>query len=503
MSEACYVCYDVKGIQSFIFRVPKLKYVIGGSALIDRFDRKTMPELKVAGAERISSAGGKGSFRCESESVADQVEKAVIAAAHAVGLDVRIGRASTFVKAAKTADRTYSCQPESYQGQPCRASGLYPVQSTRDGVHPIVDKRCEPQLRRYFEQQMAGRIAGSLALADADSFEFFHNVDAEDPEGRIGAKALGGRNRWAVICMDGNDMGTQYREQARRTDGGDIDFSWLKKMSAALDECTRGAATEGVIEVLQEWQRDNKGQCGETLPIRPVVIGGDDVIVLCHVSYAFTFVKRVCEAFNLRSKTYKDLWVGTGGELTISAGILFCPVSLPLHTAIPYAESLLASAKTRGRKAKQSEREASPAALDWEQVTDGLIDTPAARRQRELRFYDKGCGYGLDLTCRPYLLKDFNQLEVLASRYEEIPPSSRAEVLPALTAPYNDRLAYYARIKKNHPGLYDDLQEFEPEHALGGKWKRMTETGSGYYQTSVVDALLLLEERKRMSYETV
>ena len=33
-----YLCYDVKGIQSFIFKIPKLKYIIGGSALVDIFD---------------------------------------------------------------------------------------------------------------------------------------------------------------------------------------------------------------------------------------------------------------------------------------------------------------------------------------------------------------------------------------------------------------------------------------------------------------------------------
>ena len=38
-----YVCYDLRAIQSYIFRVPKLKYIVGGSALVDRFDRVLVP----------------------------------------------------------------------------------------------------------------------------------------------------------------------------------------------------------------------------------------------------------------------------------------------------------------------------------------------------------------------------------------------------------------------------------------------------------------------------
>ena len=63
-----YLCYDIRGIQSFIFRVPKLKYIIGGSAIVDRFDREIMPQLPLkTNQEHIYSAGGKGSFYCVDE----------------------------------------------------------------------------------------------------------------------------------------------------------------------------------------------------------------------------------------------------------------------------------------------------------------------------------------------------------------------------------------------------------------------------------------------------
>lgn len=497
-----YVCYDVKGIQSFIFRVPRLKYIIGGSALIDEFDRKTMAEIEVEGATRLSSAGGKGTFLCVSEEAAEVLEKVIVAKAHEIGVDVRIGRGSTFMEASHTADRTYAYLPETFAGHPCQASGLYPVIHSKDGVHPVVQQR--ESRKGYFEKELLKPFREIEALSDCQKIEFFHNVDPADREGRKGAQAIGGRNRWAVICMDGNDMGMQFRTHVQQRADRDVDVDWLKQMSAALDDCTRGAASKGMVAVIQEWLKKKPDTQGSVvLPIRPLVIGGDDITLLCHVQHAFTFVKTVCSDFRERSRKHASLWVGTNGELSISAGILFCPVSLPLHTAIPYAEALLAGAKAKGRRMKKGDTGPSPEALDWEQVTDGLIDTPAARRQRELRFFDPSCGYGLELTRRPYLLSEFSALEEKAQQYENLPATIRSDVLPALLLPLKDRLTYYARIRKNHPALFNALQEFEKMGEGTSAW-RLEDAGATekYYATSVVDALLLLEETKRMSYET-
>ena len=40
-----YLCYDIKGIQHYIFQVPKLKCCIGGSRQIDEFDKKDVEKI--------------------------------------------------------------------------------------------------------------------------------------------------------------------------------------------------------------------------------------------------------------------------------------------------------------------------------------------------------------------------------------------------------------------------------------------------------------------------
>jgi hypothetical protein len=499
-----YICYDIKGIQSFIFKIPRLEYIIGGSAIIDRFDRETMKNLNISGAELVSNAGGKGSFRCADDSVANEVEKKIVEEGHKVGLEIRIGRAEKFIDASKTADKTYSFLPDDFSGEPCSVSGLYPA----DGKHPIVQQRVAPDLKHYFEEMLKKELTGLEGEQFKDGFEFFSNPESEQTE-----RLLGSRNRWAIICLDGNDMGSQYRKKVEQTKDGDIDFDWLKGMSEALDTITKQATCAGILAVVKEWQDD--GGRGNILPIRPIVVGGDDITVLCHCKYAFDFVKEVSRAFNNNSNLYSQYWVATGGELTISAGVLFAPVSYPLSTAIPYAEALLGSAKGEFREPEGSAKASS---IDWESVTEGLLDTPAARRQRDLVFLDKskGAGYELKLTKRPYLLTDFEEpedkeerfeeLEAKAQKYSDIPATVRASFLPGLHQPRNERLAFYARIKKNYPNIFKAMNEFEgiekasawqKDESESKKEKR--ENAPDCYHTDIIDAFLLLEEQNRMT----
>ena len=62
-----YLCYDLKGIQQYIFQVPKLKCCIGGSRQIDEFDRKEAVAIQVPGCRLIYTGGGKGAFACVDE----------------------------------------------------------------------------------------------------------------------------------------------------------------------------------------------------------------------------------------------------------------------------------------------------------------------------------------------------------------------------------------------------------------------------------------------------
>lgn len=509
---SCFLFYDVKGIQSFIFKIPKLKYIIGGSALIDQFDKKTVVELAGNGVELIFSGGGKGAYYCDSEDSANNLQENIIEAARTIGLDIRFGRDKDFSRATQNADTTFSYVPDWNEGYPCSTSGLYPVKG-KEEEHKVVRARLynsENKQFRYFEKRLISKVL--IPGIENENLDFFHNVNCDDEDGKAGAKALGNRNRWAVISMDGNDMGMQFRHQVDKGLSSEEMKDWIKQMSVALDTCSNEAASAGIQKVVSEWAgSEGKEEILDggkiTLPIRPLLVGGDDIVVLCHCSYAMDFVEEAIKVFNETSKILNnkpdiELWPATGSEITISAGVLYAPVTLPLHTAIPYSEMLLASAKGKGRdiiKAKESTNKRTPACIDWEQITDSVVDTPAAKRQREMFFEDEALNScEVKLTRRPYTLKSFKDVAELAENYSKIPNTVRHRVLPALQKGYAERLAFYAEIKKNQTELYQDICEWE-DNLNESRW----ESDGNTRTINVIDALQLLEEKSRMEKETV
>jgi len=172
-----YLCYDVKGIQSFIFKIPKLKYIIGGSALIDQFDKETIPSLADSQCEYIFSGGGKGTFLCVENDIAELKNK-IIEKAHEIGLDIRFGEDKDFSQASQHADELYSYVPDFNDGYPCKVSGLYPVKGGKE--HEILKKRIFNRGEKTFRLFETKLIKDVLHPAlSGKEVEFFHNVNSD------------------------------------------------------------------------------------------------------------------------------------------------------------------------------------------------------------------------------------------------------------------------------------------------------------------------------------
>lgn len=531
-----YLCYDIRGIQQYIFAVPRLKYIIGGSCLIDTFDRKTTDTIaKQLGVERIFAGGGRGTFHCEASRV-DALRSSLIDHVHELGLDLRIGIDSELSKAIDCAEALYTCPPDSLDGEPCTASGLFPVKpgtgqgyrEDRRGVHPLVWKRVQEakndrlgvELLKLMRQEKV--LPSDLQNDSSNEVMFMRNVspdpvddDVDEIElADLGMKALGSRNRWAIVAMDGNDMGNQHRAASTRFDGKPEEFKkWLTLMSCKLDDCTRLATARAMGWLIKEWYTDDQKraiQAGKriVLPIRPLIVGGDDVVLLCHCSFAMEMVLKLSKEFEAISRQADadgKLWLGTGGKLTISAGILYAGTSLPLAAGIRFAENLLGSAKGAGRRRKPLNQDIpSPAAVDWEQLTEGAIDTPAERRNRELRFIDGDDeNREVKLTRRPWVLEDMES--ILTPRMDQLrklPKSVCSQVMANLQKPLLQRCAAIAKLKKGHKELFELLEETPDGKQRGDGWSLEGNCQPKTLRTDVVDALLLLQEEHRMNQET-
>lgn len=180
-----YLCYDIKGIQRFIFSVPKLKCIVGASSLIDRFDRETAPACGGRlNAAWIFSGGGRGAFRCAASDDAEALAQELVKAAHDFGLDLRIGINDDFCQAAHHADQLHPWRPDSLDGDPCAMSGFWPVAkekvpNVKKGVHPLIWRRVQEarqdHLGEWILNELSEREWIPERVAGLD-LEFFRNA---------------------------------------------------------------------------------------------------------------------------------------------------------------------------------------------------------------------------------------------------------------------------------------------------------------------------------------
>ncbi len=573
--SSVYVSYDIKGIQQFILRVPRLKCMIGASGQIANFDAEFESELATKpGVEYVFSGGGRGAIRCVSDKIAKGVKDELIAQAHKLGLDIRIGIHEDFSTAVKHADELYPFCPEQMKGFPCSASGLFPVAENSDStVHDVIRARIREanRDRDYLWKDLYESVKDRMPsiFRDQDyTVEFLRNVNPEPSEfdddeidqrrARAGQISLGRRNRWAIVAMDGNDMGQQFDQLLKLYPETIADK--LRIVSDELKRITREAFEEAFLAALRLWLNvskphlqncsyEERGLRYLVLPFRPLILGGDDLVLLCHSSLAMEFVRTLAREFAVRSKTASDRilnengfqpFPATNGRLAISAGVLYSKVTLPLHTAIPYAEGLLANAKAGFRKnargtaaastqAQNTTSEPTPAAVDWDCITDTMIDTPALRRQRELQFLDDETKRLVSLTDRPYLLdtglpdqrrekrgNNERQLAAVLHKAEALrtlPNSFRTDLKSTLNQVWSERMRFLISVSKDQScrDIVDSLWERDDSQwaedgardKRGFGWRVETDekTKQKKQYTDLLDAVLLLDEDHRMSQE--
>jgi hypothetical protein len=558
-----YICYDIKGIQRHIFSSTRLKTIIGASAQIAQYDLDSHAEFP---DQCIFAGGGRGAFHFSKQAL-DQLDAAkswLVQRAHQDGLDIEVGVADSFESAAlrRASLFPFLPGPDSLAGFPCSESGLFPVKKPT-ACHDIVKRRAQlGQGDSLGGQLIDQHLRGMLPpeLQDKYLLAFLRNVSPEPwlpgeddsdamEEGevsfddqaiaRAGQCSLGNRNRWAIVAMDGNDIGKQFRHCTSTPSDESGQMSTLRTACNILKRSLTCAFHRALSECIVDWYHSLNTTPGRVqeccyydgsscpklvVPFRPLILGGDDLVIICHCSHALSLVRKLTAYFEENTRQFGEEqnypWPATGGRLTISSGILFTNTSIPLHTAIAYAESLVASAKGRYRDWGGA-LQPSPAAVDWDTLTDSMIDTPFARRRRELLFMDHEIGRVVSLTRRPYLLSKGDgkatgapflaELDALMHQLADgVPNSFRSLLRRNLACNWSSRMRFRFSISKD--GRYRDLaKQLDEEHfddltKLGSAWRQAWEpatTGRRPAQdTAIIDAISLLDEEHRSGQDT-
>ncbi|MBK6842829.1 MAG: hypothetical protein IPG88_11050 [Gemmatimonadetes bacterium] len=176
-------------------------------------------------------------------------------------------------------------------------------------------------------------------------------------------EALAGNGYLAVIHADGNGVGS----------GAPSDQVLRARFFHRNRVLVRAAIAEAVNTVVPRPDVE-----GDT-PIASMVIlmvGGDDILIVCRASIALRFVVELSTALeNCQAGRLSDEF-----HITLGVGVAIGRPSLPFHRLHAVAEQLAASAK---RRVRGVDRERSCSVVDWAVYTNSWADDPGDVRRRD------------------------------------------------------------------------------------------------------------------------
>ena len=177
-----------------------------------------------------------------------------------------------------------------------------------------------------------------------DSYQFPTSID------ELGQTE--GENYIAIVHVDGNNMGLKFR--------GCKSLLERRKLSREIKRKTEGAFADLLIKIICAKDNGVFLDClkleEKMLPIRPLIIGGDDVTFICPANMALMFTKTLME--NLDTETPENspehLTQENSRRMDCCAGIAILPASYPFFRGYELAEQLCDSAKDSMRKNKNT-----------------------------------------------------------------------------------------------------------------------------------------------------
>jgi len=165
----------------------------------------------------------------------------------------------------------------------------------------------------------------------------------------------------ALIHADGNDLGRGLGKDS--TDSQRARFYHRNRvllrraLARAIDEvCASDEAPQPIS------------------PLVPLMLGGDDLLLVCRAEIALPFVVSLCKALEDLQTARNDF------KLTLGIGVVIARHTVPIHRLHEVAAQLAGSAKRRYRGLGAEEK---CSVVDWAVFTTAWVDNPEDVRRRD------------------------------------------------------------------------------------------------------------------------
>lgn len=444
----------VQGIQSFIFQTNKLKEIVGASELVERICTDAFKKFEGEG-ESIVRAAGNIKYLFYS---ADKCQRAVLNFPKEV---MEMAPGITISQAVVKLEGEYACFENAVnelerrlriqRNKPVRPTtlGLIGIKRSPATGLPllVLDKKYE----FLKEKENTIDAATKAKLIILDNFEK-DNTQQIDVTFKLSNKSFGlkhiskkliayridemtSQNDWiAIIHADGNGLGQILQKIGKEP-------ATLKQFSKRLDETTQWSARYAFGKMLQYGKFGkpktsnnealdlsinlsdnfikntktihefiNNYEITEYIPIRPVVLSGDDLTLICRADIAIDYTEAFMDAFEKLTQLHLgNILYHTDGKdtfqvfvndkekkpvnyLTACAGISFIKSSFPFHYGYTLAEELCGVAKKDAKlkkhrigKSTDNEEDMLPTScLLFHKVQDSFADKYEQLVDREL-----------------------------------------------------------------------------------------------------------------------
>ena len=297
----------------------------------------------------------------------------------------------------------------------CMETGLPAVDFTPDESNYPISRNIAKRRQKEIRDNANGYWKKRL-LKGREEFDF--PLKLEELGRTVGDTSLIG-----VVHVDGNGVGElikNWLKEKAETENNDDNFRRdYKEWSKAIDDlgyASLQAVVDRLCESVKEGSITGKpGRLvfdlikpdsgnGSMLPLRPILLGGDDLTFVCDGRIALDLAETALGVFESEKSNIPHL----DKPVRACAGVAIVRVRSPFIRAYQLAEKLCTSAKMKSKASG-----GDYCAIDWHiglgQPGDSL--TELRDRHYKVTRADNSEDSPLELTCRPYLLGCANNSE--------------------------------------------------------------------------------------------
>lgn len=257
---------------------------------------------------------------------------------------------------------------------------------TSDGKEEYLDAR--QITKRNYHQQQTQKLMSKILGENHDYKQAHYALEIED--------LLADQERgWiAVLHADGNGLGQLIRklDKAAASRPGISLHTLRKHFSQNLDRATRSAAAEAFRQVVAPtFEKERQTNKNAKLPIRPVLLGGDDLTLIIRGNLAIEFSQCFLHHFELftrenfatLSNEYQLPELASG--LTATAGIAFIKAKYPFHFGVSLSDQLCKYAKIQSKHLILNAQTPAPSSIMFHRVSASFIEDYGTLTARELK----------------------------------------------------------------------------------------------------------------------